>query len=161
MIGNGKVVSIHYTLSDGGGKVLDSSEGEEPMEYLHGAGNIVPGLEKALEGKKAKDSLKAVVSPEDGYGEREDGEPQAVPREAFPADADLEVGMEIAAEDDDGDLTPLWIVGVSKDHVMVDKNHPLAGETLHFAVEVVSVRDATPDEIEHGHPHTPGHHHHH
>lgn len=158
-VSSGKVVSLRYTLTDTEGTVLDQS-GDEPMDYLHGEGNIVPGLERELEGRAVGDKFRAVVSPEDGYGER-DGESQQIPRSAFPDGAELEVGMQVVAETPEGDAFPLWVVGTSATHVELDPNHPLAGETLTFDVEVLGVRQATEEEMEHGHVHGPGGHHHH
>ena len=147
-----KVVLFHYTLRDSDGDVLDSSDGADPLPYLHGAGNIVPGLERQMTGRVVGDSFTAVVSPEEGYGVR-DGLPQPVPRDAFPEDVELEEGMQFMAEGPDGDAMPLWIAAIEADMVFVDKNHPLAGETLHFAIEIVGIREATAAELEHGHPH--------
>jgi FKBP-type peptidyl-prolyl cis-trans isomerase SlyD len=158
-IGSGKVVVMKYTLTDQAGKVLDES-GDEGMDYLHGGENIVPGLEKQLEGRAVGDKLKAVVSPAEGYGERE-GDSQKVPRSAFPDDTDIEVGMQFVAEDSDGEPMPVWVVGVTPQEVEIDANHPLAGITLTFDVEIVSIRQGTDDEIAHGHPHGPDGHHHH
>lgn len=158
-ISDGKVATFHYTLTDGDGSVLDSSDGREPLSYLHGAGNIVPGLERQLLGKQPGDKLTAVVSPEEGYGVREGG-PQPVPRMQFPQGIQIEVGMMFQAETPEGDRVPLWVARVDEEHIWVDENHPLAGVTLNFAVEVVEVRDATSSELEHGHPHGPGGHHH-
>lgn len=155
----GKVVTMRYVLTGQDGKVLEES-GAEGIDYLQGAGNIVPGLETQMVGRAVGDKLKAVVLPADGYGERR-GKPQKVPRTAFPEDVDLEVGMEFMAEDPNGDPMPLWIVGVSSDSVEVDGNHPLAGLTLTFDVEVLAIRPATQDELAHGHPHGPDGHHHH
>lgn len=159
LIADDKVVSIHYTLRDDDGDVIDSSSGGEPLEYLHGAGNIVPGLERQLAGKRIGDKLTAVVKPEDGYGVPQGPGPQAVPRASFPEDVELEEGLQFFAGGPDGDI-PLWVVAVEDDVVLVDANHPLAGVTLHFEVEVVGLRDATADEKEHGHPHGEGGHHH-
>jgi FKBP-type peptidyl-prolyl cis-trans isomerase SlyD len=158
-IAPGKVVTLKYTLTGEDGKILDQS-GAEGIDYLHGAGNVVPGLETQMLGRAVGDKLKAIVAPADGYGERR-GTPQKVPRTAFPDDVELEVGMEFMAEDPAGDPMPLWIVGVGKDDVEVDANHPLAGLTLTFDVEVLAIRPATGDEIAHGHPHGPDGHHHH
>ncbi len=152
-ITQGKVVFFHYTLTDADGEVIDSSEGMEPMPYLHGAENIVPGLERQMEGRTVGDRFTAVVPPEEGYGEPEGPGPQAIPRDAFPEDADLEEGMQFAAADEEGNEMPLWVVSIEDDVVIVDQNHPLAGVTLHFQVEIVDMRDATEVEIEHGHPH--------
>ena len=153
-----KVVSIQYTLKNDAGEVLDSSSGGDPLEYLHGAGNIVPGLEKALEGKAVGDKVDAVVPPAEGYGERQGPGPQPVPKDAFGG-ADVQPGMGVMAEDDQGRTIPLWVVKVEGEHVFVDANHPLAGETLNFAVEIVGLRDATEQELDHGHVHAHGHDH--
>lgn len=154
-----RVVSIHYTLTLNGGDVIDKS-GDEPLSYLHGHDNIVPGLERQLEGKVPGDKLTAVVSPADGYGEKLENAKRAVPKSALPEDAPLEVGMQFVMEDKDGDLSPMWLVGVETDRVVFDLNHPLAGETLNFDVEVVEVRSATEEELAHGHVHGPHDHHH-
>ena len=158
-IGPGKVVTIKYTLTGKDGKILDES-GDEGMEYLHGADNIVPGLEKKLLGRAVGDKLNAVVSPDEGYGERQ-GSTQKIPRSSFPGDVDVEVGMEFMAEGPGGDPMPVWVVGVSGNSVEIDRNHPLAGMTLTFDVEVLAIRAATKDEMAHGHPHGLGGHHHH
>lgn len=157
-IADGMVVSVHYTLKAEDGEVIDSSEGEEPLMYLHGAGNIVPGLEKQLTGHNVGERIKAVVAPEDGYGEHSGDEPQMVPRAKFPEEADLYEGMEVMAQADEGEMIPMWIVGLTDDHVLVDENHPLAGMTLHFDVEIADIRAATEEELAHGHPHGPGAH---
>ena len=158
----GKVVIIHYTLTDDAGEILDSSAGGEALPYLHGGGNIVDGLEEALDGKPIGEKLKVTVPPEKGYGERQDGEPQAVSKDAFPDEMPLEAGMQFMVETDEG-VAPVWIDRVEGDQVFLDGNHPLAGVTLHFEAEIVGVRDATEDEKAHGHPHgidgTGGHHH--
>lgn len=159
-ISEGKVALIHYTLKNDQGEVLDTSDGREPLAYLHGAGNIVPGLERELEGKAVGATFDATVSPEDGYGERE-GKAQAVERKAFPKGLEIEKGMMFQAQTPDGDVVPLWVDRVEDDKVWVDPNHPLAGVTLHFSVEVVGIRAATEEEVAHGHPHGPDGHHHH
>ncbi|MCA9494678.1 MAG: peptidylprolyl isomerase [Myxococcales bacterium] len=145
------VVTIHYILRDDDGDVIDASEAGEPMIYLHGHENIVPGLEKQLEGKKVGDKLTAVVEPEDGYGEPSVAELEPLPREAFPED--IEAGMQFMVEDDDGDLCPVWIVEFDDEVVHVDLDHPLAGVRLHFEVEIVEIRPATKEELAHGHVH--------
>jgi len=159
----GHVVSFHYTLKDDAGEVLDSSDGDEPLDYLHGEGGIVPGLEAALTGKKAGDKFDVTIPPAEGYGEVEGPGPRPIPRSAFPEDMELEEGTQlfIAAEGSDEDPTPVWVVEIDDEQVLLDTNHPLAGETLHFSIEVVGVRAATPEEISHGHPHGPDGHHHH
>jgi FKBP-type peptidyl-prolyl cis-trans isomerase SlyD len=159
-IGEDKVVSIHYTLTDSGGSVLDSSSGNEPLLYLHGAGNIIPGLESALEGKVSGDKLSVTVEPEQGYGTRDERLVQAVPRSAFKGVEQLAPGMQFQAQGPQGTRLVV-ITQVTSDIVTVDANHPLAGQTLHFEVEVTEVREATSEELEHGQVHGPGGHHHH
>ena len=158
-IAHEKVVSIHYTLTNQEGTVLDSSSGSEPLAYLHGFGNIIPGLENALEGKETGEKLSVTVEPEQGYGARDEQLVQAVPRSAFKGVEELAPGMQFQAQGPQG--TRLVVVTqVAHDVVTVDANHPLAGQTLHFEVEVSEVRAATAEEIEHGHVHGPhGHHH--
>ncbi|WP_405134710.1 peptidylprolyl isomerase [Nocardia sp. NBC_01388] len=148
-----KVVSIDYTLTDDDGEVIDTSTGAEPLEYLHGADNIVPGLEGALEGKAVGDELKVVIEPEDGYGEYEAELISIVSRGDIEGIDELEVGMELHAETPDGDVQIITIRELDGDEVTVDANHPLAGQRLTFQVRVVDVRDATADELAHGHPH--------
>ncbi|HKQ69916.1 MAG TPA: Spx/MgsR family RNA polymerase-binding regulatory protein [Polyangiaceae bacterium] len=155
----GKVVTIKYRLTGEDGKLLDES-GDEGMDYLHGANNIVPGLEKKMGGRSVGDKLAVVVSPEDGYGKRVGGS-QKVPRDSFPDDVDVEVGMEFLAEGPRGKPMPVWVVGMSDTEIEIDANHPLAGATLHFEVEVLAVRAASAEERSHGHPHGPDGHHHH
>jgi FKBP-type peptidyl-prolyl cis-trans isomerase SlyD len=157
-IQDGVVVSIEYTLKDGDGDVLDKSDGN-PLAYLHGADNIVPGLERELVGKGIGDKLEVEVPPALGYGERMGPGPQPIERSSFPADAPLQPGMNFLIETEDGHM-PLWIIEVRDDVVLVDGNHPLAGVTLHFSVEVVEMREASEEEVAHGHPHGPGGHHH-
>jgi FKBP-type peptidyl-prolyl cis-trans isomerase SlyD len=158
-VAKNKVVSIDYTLKNDAGEVIDSSEGHEPLLYLHGAQNIVPGLEIALEGKAAGDRIQVSIAPAEAYGERNEALQQAVPREAFQGVEDLEVGMQFRAESDAGQQI-VTITAIEGDEVTVDGNHPLAGETLNFDVTVVEVRDASAEELEHGHVHGPGGHHH-
>jgi len=157
-ISHHKVVTIDYTLKNAQGEVLDTSEGQEPLVYLHGAENIVQGLERELESKKVGDTLSTVVSPEDGYGVRNDELIGAVPREMFEADMPIEVGMSFQAETEQG-IQVVTVVDVNDKEVTVDGNHPLAGEHLHFDVKVVAIRDASEEELEHGHVHTESCHH--
>ena len=158
-ISDGTVVEIHYTLTDDSGETLDTSKGQEPLAYLHGASNIVPGLERQLAGHLVGDLFKAAVPPQEAYGEISGEGPQAVPRTGFPADVDLAPGMSFQGEGDDGETCVVWIVAVEGEQVLIDLNHPLAGMHLNFDVEVVTVRAATQEEIDHGHPHMNGHHH--
>ena len=151
-------VSFHYTLTDDAGTVLDSSRGSEPLVYLHGAGNIVPGLEQAMAGRKPGDAFKVDVAPEQGYGTRVDALVQQMPRSAFAGMPEPEVGMQFQAESNMGPVM-VTVVAVDADSVTLDGNHALAGVTLHFDVEVVTVREATAEELDHGHVHGPGGHH--
>ncbi len=154
-----KVVVIDYTLTDDKGTVIDSSKGGEPLAYIQGMNNIIPGLENALAGKQAGDSLKVSVSPSEGYGERNDAMQQEVPREMFDGANDIQVGMQFHASDGEH-MHVVTVVGVTDTHVTVDGNHPLAGQALNFDVTVVEVRDPTQEEMEHGHVHGPGGHNH-
>jgi FKBP-type peptidyl-prolyl cis-trans isomerase SlyD len=153
VVAQDKVVIIHYTLKDDEGEELDSSIGGDPLPLLQGHGNIVPGLEKALLGKSVGEKLKVVVPPQEGYGELNGQDPQPVPRTDFPEDMELELGDPIMAETEDGEHIPLWVADLDDQHVYLDTNHPLAGETLYFEVEIVSIRAATEAELTHGHPH--------
>lgn len=153
------VVSFHYTLTGKDGQVIDSSEGNQPLTYLHGVGQIVPGLESALLGRQAGDKLDVEVSAEEGYGEHQEYMVQQVPREAFQGVDDIEPGMQFQAQTPQGAMT-VTVTAADETTVTVDGNHPLAGQALFFAVEVVSVRDASEEEISHGHVHGEGGHHH-
>jgi len=149
------VVSLHYTLRDDKGRILDSSAEGPPLEYLHGHGSIVPGLERALGGKKKGEKLQVVVPPEDGYGPRDPAGRQDVPRDELPDEIDLRPGTQLVVEDETGEERPVWVLTATPDTVTLDLNHPLAGERLHFDVEIVDVRAATEDELAHGHSHGP------
>lgn len=153
MIGDNMVVSIHYTLTDESGAVLDASEENKPLAYLHGAGNIIPGLEKALTGKVADDEMQVVVEPAEAYGEKVPELMQEVDRAAFEGVENIEPGMAFEAEGENGQVQRVVIASVEGDKVTVDANHPLAGVTLTFDVKIDSVRDATQEEISHGHVH--------
>ena len=147
-----RVVSIEYELKNAKGDVIDSSIGSDTLEYLHGNQNLIPGLERELEGKKVNDSLTCTIAPADAYGERDDELVFNVPRADF-ADADkIEVGMQFQAQQPDG-VHIVTVVGLSDEEVTVDANHPLAGESLHFAVTVKNIREATEAEISQGHLH--------
>ncbi|SEK92444.1 FKBP-type peptidyl prolyl cis-trans isomerase /Apo-metallochaperone SlyD [Pseudoxanthomonas sp. GM95] len=152
---DGRVATIHYTLTDDDGIVIDKSSPESPLSYLHGAGNIVPGLEQALEGKKAGDTLTADVPPELAYGPRHEQLVQQVARAAFPEGADITPGMQFEAHGDQGPIV-VMVTEVGDEQVTIDGNHPLAGRTLHFAVEVAGVREPSADELSHGHVHGEG-----
>ncbi len=154
-IANNKVVSIDYTLTNDAGEVIDSSQGGEPLVYLHGAQNIIPGLESALEGKVAGTALQVAVEPADGYGEYNEELTQVVSSEMFQGVEKIEAGMQFQAETSEG-IQVVRIAKVDGDHVTIDGNHPLAGERLNFDVSVKEVRDASEDELEHGHVHGEG-----
>lgn len=157
-----KVVLIHYTLKDSSGETLDSSEGNDPMAYIHGIGNLIVGLEEHLLGKSVGDKVKAVVAPEKAYGLRSEENVHVVPLASFQADENeqLEEGMQVRVETNSG-VSIADVTKIEGDEVTLDLNHPLAGETLYFDVEIVDIRDATKQELEHGHAHGPGGHHHH
>ncbi len=159
IVENEKVVSFDYTLTDSDGNVLDSSNEGKPLSYLHGAGNIIPGLESALTGKTAGDELQAVIAPEDAYGVRDESLVGAVPRENLSGIQNLQVGMHLEAQTPQGPRV-VRITDVSDDTVTIDANHPLAGTTLHFDVTIKDVRESTSEEREHGHVHGPGGHEH-
>ena len=161
-ISSQKVVLIDYTLTDDQNDVLDSSKDGEPLAYIHGMGNLIPGLENALEGKSADDELSVSLQPDQAYGEHDEELVQIVPLEHFDGVDSLQVGMQFHASsgDDDEDEMLVTVVDIEGDQVTVDGNHPLAGQTLNFEVKVVEVRDATAEELEHGHAHGQGGHHH-
>ena len=159
-IADGHVVTLHYRLTLDDGSIADESFGGEPLVYLHGHGNIVPGLEQKLAGKSAKDTDDVTVTPADGYGEYDPTLDQQVPRSAFPADAELQVGVAFQAQTQEGKPITLWIRAIQGDEVTVSPNHPMAGQTLNFHVEIVEVREATAQEKEHGHAHGPAGHDH-
>lgn len=157
-IAKNSVVTINYTLTDEGGEVLDTSKGREPLSYIQGLGNIIPGLEQSLDGRAAGDTFKVSILPTDAYGDRDESRVVKVARDRFAGVEDLEIGMQFRAEGAEGGSQIVTVTAVEKDTVTVDANHPLAGKTLNFDVEVVGVREATPDEISHGHVHGPGGH---
>ncbi|MDR2981652.1 MAG: peptidylprolyl isomerase [Puniceicoccales bacterium] len=149
------VAAFEYTLTNAKGDVLDSSNGMPPLEYLHGANNIIPGLERELEGLVAGDEKKVVVEPAAGYGERDERLIAAVPRDRFETDDMIEVGMKFHAQTPEG-VRVMTVIAVADDTVTLDGNHPMAGETLYFQVRVAAVREATQEELNHGHPHREG-----
>jgi FKBP-type peptidyl-prolyl cis-trans isomerase SlyD len=153
------VVLIHYTLKDDHGKVLDSSAGGEPLAYIQGHGNLVSGLEKALEGKAQGNRIEVSLVPEEGYGTRNEALVQRVPKRSLQGAGEIRKGMQFQAQTDEG-MRLFTVTTVVGDMVTLDGNHPLADQTLHFDVEVVEVRDATAEELEHGHVHGAGGHHH-
>ncbi|MBV7316235.1 peptidylprolyl isomerase [Shewanella sp. NIFS-20-20] len=152
MIEANKVVTIDYLVVDENEHLIDSSEGREPLSYLHGVGNIIPGLEQALQGKQAGDTFNVTVTPQDAYGEYNANNVQQVPLEAFAGVEKVEVGMSFSAQGPEGDI-PVTITAMTDTEATVDANHPLAGKTLTFTGTVRDVRDATMEEISHGHVH--------
>ncbi len=154
-----RVVLIHYTLKDDSGAVIDSSAHGEPLAYIQGHGNLVSGLEKALEGQQAGSKLEVSLTPADGYGVHDPALIQRVPKRALQSAGSIKKGMQFQANTDAG-MRMFTVTAVVGDMVMLDGNHPLADKTLHFAVEIVQVRDASSEELEHGHVHGVGGHHH-
>jgi len=152
------VVALQYTLKNSAGEVLDQASREDPLRYLHGAGNLIPGVEKALAGNAAGAAVEVTVPPDEGYGQRNDQLVFQVPRTELP-DGELQLGMQFQVQGEDGSGV-VTVTGIEDDAVTLDGNHPLAGETLHFAMEVVEVREATAEELEHGHVHGIGGHEH-
>lgn len=158
-IATGKVVSIDYVLTNPAGEQLDRSPEGGPLVYLHGARNIVPGLEEALSGAKVGDSLDVAVPPEKGYGPKGNAKTQRILRSKFPPEAHVEKGARFIMQGPDGRPFPIWIAKVQGREVHITPEHPLAGVTLRFAVTVKDIRDATEEELAHGHVHGPGGHH--
>ena len=159
LVEKNRVVTLHYTLRDEQGRVIESSAGRAPLSYLHGKGNIIPGLEQALGGTSAGDKVDVTVAPEQGYGRHDDRLVQIVPRNRFSEGTELAPGMQVRATGPQGPRL-VTVVRVERDFVTVDGNHPLAGRTLVFSVSIAEVRKATHEEITHGHVHGSGGHHH-
>ncbi len=149
------VASFHYTLTAENGEVIDTSREREPLTYLHGAGNIVPGLEKAMGGRNTGDSFQVSVAPEEGYGPRHEEMVQVVPKSAFEGAPEPKPGMQFQGQGPQGPVM-VTVTAVEGDQVTIDGNHPLAGKTLHFDIEVTDVREASEEELDHGHVHGAG-----
>lgn len=160
LVAKDTVVTFHYTLTDKGGQVLDSSQGSDPLVYLHGYSQIVPGLENALVGKAAGAAFKVEVSPNEGYGDRNEQMVITLPRTQGNLPDDIAVGFVVELVSPEGDEIPARVVKLNETDITLDANHPLAGETLYFDIELTSVRGATKEELEHGHAHGPGGHQH-
>ena len=158
-IARDSVAAFHYTLTDDGNQVIDSSAGRDPLTYLHGSGQIVPGLEKQMEGRSVGDKFSADVAPEEGYGVHHPELMQEVPRSAFQGVEDIQPGMQFQGRGPQGEIN-VTVTRVEGDKVFIDDNHPLAGKTLHFAIEITDVRAASAEELAHGHVHGAGGHHH-
>lgn len=153
------VATIEYTLTDDSGVLIDSSKDRGPMAYLHGVGGIIPGLEAQLEGKVPGDEFKVRIEPDQAYGQRTEEMVQDVPRSDLPPDLDIQPGMQFQTQGPNGPAV-VTVVAVEGDQVKMDGNHPLAGVTLNFDIKVVDVRQATQEELDHGHVHGPGGHNH-
>jgi FKBP-type peptidyl-prolyl cis-trans isomerase SlyD len=160
LVGKDMVVTFHYTLRNEAGDVLDSSSGAEPLSYLHGYSNIVSGLEKALLGKAVGSQFKVTVEPSEGYGEREDEMVIQVPKKEWDLPEHVGAGEVVELQSPEGHVVPAVIVEIGSEFVVLDANHPLAGEQLFFEIELTAIRGATKEELEHGHVHGPGGHHH-
>jgi FKBP-type peptidyl-prolyl cis-trans isomerase SlyD len=154
-----RVVLIHYTLKDDDGAVIDSSSGGDPLAYIQGHGNLVAGLEKALEGKKDGDAVAVSVAPADGYGKYDAALIQRVPKRSLQGSGEIKKGMQFQGQTPDG-MRLFTVTAVVGDMITLNGNHPLADKTLHFDVDIISVREATAEELEHGHVHGAGGHHH-
>jgi len=159
-VGKDKVVLMHYTLKNDAGDVIDSSDGADPLPLLQGHGNIIPGLESALEGSKVGDKLDVSIKPEEGYGERMKDAIQEIPSSALKGVDEVKVGMQLQSQDKDGNAFLVTVTKIEDDKITVDGNHPLAGQTLHFSVSIESIRKAEAEELSHGHVHADGQHHH-
>lgn len=158
-IESNSVVTLHYTLKDNDGNVIDQSD-DGSFLYMHGAMNIIPGLENALAGKSSGDEISVKVSPEEGYGVKDDARIQEVPKDMFDSAEEIQVGVQFHAQGPDGSAVVVTVVEVKDDAVVIDGNHALAGMDLNFEVKIVEVREASAEEIEHGHVHGPhGHQH--
>jgi len=148
------VVEMHYTLKNDAGEVIDSSIDKEPMPFIQGHGHIIPGLEKALEGLKIGETCDVSIEPEDAYGVHHKEAIQEIPKEALQGIDKIEVGMELQSQDEQGNPFIVHVEKINEETITINANHPLAGETLHFNVSIENVREATKDELEHGHVHS-------
>jgi FKBP-type peptidyl-prolyl cis-trans isomerase SlyD len=155
-VADGLVVSLDYTLRLDDGETIDTSTGQEPLEFLQGRGQIVPGLEQALYGIAVDDRKEVVVAPADGYGEPDPDASELVERDVFPPDLDLRPGIGLRMRDSSGEALEAYVAEVRPDGVLLDFNHPLAGETLYFQVRIAALRPATGEELAHGHVHDAG-----
>jgi len=155
LIGKEKVAIIDYTLKNDDGDILDASQNGEFI-YLHGAQNIITGLEAALEGKQAGNQVKVSIEPKDAYGERDPERIQVVPRDMFETDEEIVSGMQFHAQSPEGEMMMITVSEVADDEITIDGNHAMAGMNLHFDVSIVEVREATSEELEHGHVHAEG-----
>lgn len=159
-ISKNAVVTLEYILKDTDGVVIDKSSGDEAFAFIQGTGGVLPGLESALEGKQTDDALNVIIEPEEGYGQRDESMVAEVPAKQFEGDGEIMEGMQFQTSAEDGSTKVVTVVKIAEDVVTIDANHPLAGMILNFDVKVLDVRDATAEELEHGHVHGPGGHHH-
>lgn len=159
-VANDLVVRFDYTLTGPDGRKLDTSEGREPLAYLHGRHGIIPGLEAAMNGRNSGESFDITIPAAQAYGERDQRAVQQVPRSAFQGVADIQPGMQFQARGPQGQTSLVTVAAVTPDTITVDANHPLAGVDLTFAINIIEIRPATPEELSHGHVHGPGGHHH-
>jgi FKBP-type peptidyl-prolyl cis-trans isomerase SlyD len=155
-----KVALLEFELTSDSGEVLDTSAGRQPLAYIHGKGGILPGLEKALDGRAEGDEFSVRIPAEDAYGKYVDGMEQRVPRDQFPAEMELIIGMQLQAKGPDGQVHPVMVTEISDKEVLLDANHPLAGVPLNFEIKIKEVREASEEEMGHGHVHGPGGHKH-
>lgn len=159
-INKNSVVTLNYTLKNDQGETLDESQ-DNSFLYMHGAGGILPGLESQLEGKAVGDEISTHLEPADGYGEIDNSMVQVVPRDMFDKDHPIDIGVQFHAENPEGDMLTVTVSKIDGDDITIDGNHPLAGMALNFEVKIADIREATAEEIEHGHAHGPDGHHHH
>jgi len=159
-ISKNKVVTLEYVLKDNDGTIIDQSSGDDSFAFIQGIGGIIPGLENALDGKKADDALSITIEPDEAYGHREDSLLAEVPLDRFDDAGEIKEGMQFQTAGEDGTARVVTVMKIDNGTVTVDGNHPLAGITLNFDVKVLGVRDATEEELEHGHVHGPGGHQH-
>lgn len=162
-LSDGHVGILHYTLKNGKGEVLDSTAGKGPRPYLHGADNMLPGIEAALAGKNEGDTLAGELDPKDAFGVSDGKDPQRVRRKSLPKGRDWQAGMPFSMKAEGGEVAQFWVTDVRGAWVWITGNHPLAGESVNYEIEVIRIRLAKPVEISHGHPHgidgTQGHNH--
>ena len=158
-IAQNTVVSLDYTLTNDAGDILDKSENGQ-FVYLHGTNSIIPGLENALADKSLNDEFKVTIEADDAYGQNDDSKKQVVGREMFEADSPIEVGTQFHAQSPEGEMLMITVTAIDGDQITIDGNHPLAGERLHFEIKVTDLREASEEEISHGHAHGPDGHHH-
>lgn len=159
-VADGMIVTVDYTLTLDNGAVADSTADGTPLSFLVGGDQLLPAFEDALTGLMAGDETKITLAPADGYGEYDEEAFEEVPIDQFPTDHEIEPGMAIGVQDSSGEIYNAYVAEIHDDFIVLNYNHPLAGETLHFQVKVLDVRPATAEELEHGHAHENGHHHH-